>query len=289
MLKTWLLVVATLGIATSFPHPLVLVGAVLMLAAQQHALAVLAHEAAHHRLYNSPRWNDGIGKLCAYAVGISLPIYRHIHHAHHQHLYTDQDPDMAVMSGYPRGRWYLIRKLLQDLSGLTTLKNLGYLYGRRRTSAPSPSARPRSPAQAERARDGVNVFAFHLGLLILAAATGQWLPFLLWLVPLLTFYQVLLRVRALYEHAAPRDTTLPLLAARTNLAGPLARFFLFPHQVYFHIEHHLFPSIPHYHLAQAHRAMAMAGVLDDAEVVRGLGPTWRRIFAQGASGRPPTS
>ncbi len=35
----------------------------------------------------------------------------------------------------------------------------------------------------------------------------------------------------------------------------------------YHVEHHLYPSVPHYRLPELHRALAAAGTLADAEVV----------------------
>jgi len=89
-------------------------------------------------------------------------------------------------------------------------------------------------------------------------------------------------VRAVLEHGAITDRSSPLPAARTNLAGPLARLFLFPHHVNYHIEHHLFPAVPHYHLSRLHRILAQAGVLEGAEIRRPM-QAWQRVFAPRAA------
>jgi fatty acid desaturase len=60
------------------------------------------------------------------------------------------------------------------------------------------------------------------------------------------------------------------------------RWILFPHAMNYHVEHHLYPSVPHYRLAECHRKLRAAGALDDAEVVPTISETFRRIFA------PPT-
>ena len=106
---------------------------------------------------------------------------------------------------------------------------------------------------------------------------------LLWVLPLVSVLQVILRLRAVCEHGAVPDINVVTKAARTTLVPFWLGWLLFPHQVNFHIEHHLYPSVPHYRLAECHRKLRAAGVLDDAEVVTTLSATLRKIFA------PPTN
>ena len=142
-----------------------------------------------------------------------------------------------------------------------------------------------------------------------AFASGWgWEYLILWVLPLVTVLQALLRLRAVLEHgapqepvsalpeaaaappeteppeAAPREPASPLWAARTNLAPAWLRWWLFPHHVNYHIEHHLHPSLPHYRLPEAHRLMAARGVLEGAEVAR-LPAALGKIFAE--PGPPP--
>ncbi|CAN0488347.1 unnamed protein product, partial [Phaeothamnion confervicola] len=51
-----------------------------------------------------------------------------------------------------------------------------------------------------------------------------------------------------------------------------------PHKVKYHIEHHLYASVPHYNLPELHREMVKAGMLDDAEVLP-FRATLGKIFA----------
>ena len=62
----------------------------------------------------------------------------------------------------------------------------------------------------------------------------------------------------------------------------LGRALLFPHHVNYHLEHHLYPAVPHYHLPQLHRLLADKGALDGAEV-RDLGATLGLVFAPRAA------
>ncbi|MEC8061673.1 MAG: fatty acid desaturase, partial [Pseudomonadota bacterium] len=82
-------------------------------------------------------------------------------------------------------------------------------------------------------------------------------------------------------HGAVTDTGSPLTAARTNLGPAWLMWFLFPHHVNYHIEHHLVPSIPHYTLPRCHAELAAAGALDKAEV-RLVGSSLARVLADPA-------
>lgn len=276
------LAAACIAVAVRWPRPLVVAAAIVGVTAAQHGLAVLAHEAAHYRLYPTRWLNDLAGKLCAAPLGLSMITYRVIHRIHHNHLYQPLDPDLPLMAGYPRGRAYLAGKLLKDLCGLTTLKNYRYFFGNPagRTAdngRPLDDTSPRLRAQA--ARDRRLVTAFDLALLAASVAFGCWRWYLLlWLLPLVTLLQAILRLRAVLEHGAVDDTSTPLKAARTNFVPWPLYFILFPHDVHYHIEHHLYPSIPHYRLAECHRRLRARGVLDGAEVAT-LGQALAKVFA----------
>ncbi len=258
--------------------PLAIVGVAL----GQHGLAVLAHEAAHYRIYETRWWNDLAGKLCSAPLGLSMLTYRVIHRIHHNHLYEPIDPDLALMAGYPRGRWYRIRKLLKDLTGVTILKNYSSFRGRPQGQRLVDDTSSQLKRAARRERKWI--LAFQILLLTAMIATGLWKWYLaLWLIPALTVLQMILRLRAVCEHGAVSDVTTPLRAARTTLAPFWVRCLLFPHHVNHHIEHHLYPSVPHYRLAECHRRLVAAGALTGAEVVPSIGLTFGKIFRDGTA------
>jgi fatty acid desaturase len=74
----------------------------------------------------------------------------------------------------------------------------------------------------------------------------------MWLVPLLGA-AYLTAVRGLSQHGVtdPRD---PYLASRSIQASRIVKLFML-HENY-HLEHHLFPEIPSYHLQAAHQQIA---------------------------------
>jgi fatty acid desaturase len=268
-----------------WPNPLVLVPAILIIGSRQHALFVVAHDAAHYLLFQNRAINDATGRLCATIQGLSMCSYRVIHRMHHNNLYGELDPDTALHGGYPRGRMYLVRKLLKDLNGQTAWKTYAYFLfaAPALNTATNKAIRPlddtseRLRMEARSDRNGV--IAFHVLALAIAAWSGYVVEYLvLWVLPLVTVVQAILRLRAIAEHGAPTDLSSPLTAARTNLGPAWLRWALFPHHVNFHIEHHLYASVPMYNLPRLHEEMKRRGVLDGAEVVA-FPATLGKIFA----------
>ncbi len=287
---------AMIGLAIAFgvwawPSPWLLLS-VVVIGVQQHGLFILAHEAAHYRLFRQRAVNDAVGRAIGMAGAISMCTYRVIHRLHHNNLYSDEDPDTAIHGGYPRGTAYLWKKLAQDAIGWNAWKTFAYFFGAPALNEQTQrAARPlddTSPQLRRSARiDRWFVVAFQ-GLAPLAClALGGWLGLAqyatLWLVPMVTILQPILRLRAICEHGAVSDFSSPLTAARSNRSGggavnAIGRALLFPHHVNYHLEHHLYPAVPHYHLPRLHRLLAEKGALDGAEV-RDLGETFGLIFA----------
>ena len=264
-----------------------------IIAAQQHAIFVLVHEASHYRLFSNRRLNDAVGRALGSVTGVSMCTYRIIHRLHHNHLLSDADPDIALNGGYPRGKAYLLRKLATDLAGLTAWKTYKYFFGAPAANATTniaqrplddTSAALRNAALADRRTIVIVQLLLPLSAFALGGIAGLAKYVVLWIVPAVTIVQAMLRVRAIAEHGAPPATDSAFTAARTNLANPLLRFFLFPHHVGYHIEHHLYPAVPHYRLPGLHALLRERGALDDAELRR-FGETWRRVYAD----RAPTA
>jgi fatty acid desaturase len=282
--ETMAVIAATIAVALIWWHPVTVAAAVILIGTRQQALFVLAHDAAHYRMQDNRRLNDLVGRVCGTLGGISMCTYRVIHRLHHNHLYGPQDPDIALHGGYPRGTGYLPAKLAKDLCGLTAWKTYAYFFGAPALntdteSAPRPLDDTAPGLRRAARRDRWWVAGFHAAAPVAAFGLGWGVEYLvLWVLPLLTVLQAVLRLRAICEHGAVGDLSSPLTAARTNLAPGWLRWLMFPHHVNYHIEHHMYPAVPHYNLPASHRAMAAHGLLDGAEVVP-ITDTFGRIFA----------
>src|SRR5207247_754591 len=86
---------------------------------------------------------------------------------------------------------------------------------------------------------------------------------LLWWLPLVTVFPACFRIRTAAEHSGlggeggryRRETVDVLSSTRTVLGNALDRLFLGPHNVSYHIEHHLYPSVPFYRLRELARIL----------------------------------
>ena len=286
-----LLVVAGALIVGLWGSAWILAGIALMGIAQ-HSLFILSHEAAHYRLLSHRGANDVLGRLIGMSSGVSMCTYRVTHRLHHNNLYGSEDPDTAIHGGYPRGKAYLLRKLAQDIVGWNAWKTYAYFFGAPAINEDTQRAiRPlddTSPQLRKAARqDRYWVVAAHIAMPIAAFALAGWhgvaVYLVVWIVPLMTALQPILRLRAICEHGAVSDLSSPLTAARSNRtwgnwSNRLLGGLLFPHHVNYHLEHHLYPAVPHYHLPALHRALKARGVLEGAEV-RDLPDTLQMIFA----------
>jgi fatty acid desaturase len=108
---------------------------------------------------------------------------------------------------------------------------------------------------------------------------------LLWLVPLATWHQVVTRVRDIAEHALASDDDDPLRNTRTVLAGVLARTFVAPYWVNYHLEHHLLVFVPCWKLREAHALLVAKGYRPHMEVAPSYAAVIRRATSSRASPR----
>ena len=262
----WLLIAGAMALFAAWPNPLTFVVAVAVIGNRQLGLAILMHDASHRLLFARPALNDRVGAwLCGAPVGASLALYRPYHLTHHRHTQTERDPDLALSAPFPITPQSFRRKVVRDLLGIT---------GYQRRSAQCRAAmgdaiglRARLAAIWRNERAFLVAQAVLLG--VLAALGHAWLFVLLWLVPLLTWYQLVSRIRNIAEHAVTGPAEDPLRNTRTTYAGPLMRLFVAPYWVNYHLEHHLLVSTPCWKLPQAHRLL----------LARGLGP--RMAIGQG--------
>lgn len=76
--------------------------------------------------------------------------------------------------------------------------------------------------------------------------------FMFWIVPMLTVLAFIIRVRGMSEHNG-LSFEHELNSSRTTIdKNPLIRLFMSPLLVNYHLEHHLYPQVPYFHLKALH-------------------------------------
>ncbi len=261
--------VIALAVAAGAIWPILIPLSVAVIGTRQLGLAILMHEAAHGGLSPNRRLNDLLGHwLCAVPVGASLTAYRPYHLAHHKYAQQAEDPDLVLSAPFPVTRASLRRKIVRDLTGQTFFKQrVLFALGGLRAGA--------SAADADDAVvTGRSVAAFllvNLALLLgLSLAGFWWAYFVLWLLPMATWFPMVTRLRNIAEHACVEgSSTDPFRAARTTRASWWERAFIAPYWVNFHAEHHLFMHVACWKLPALHRAVRSRPQGGRMEVARG--------------------
>jgi len=202
-----------------------------------NAFVLLMHDGMHSSLFPNHRWNRIASVLLGSTFFMSYSAYRVMHTRHHRFLGDSRDPD-DYQNYLPRPRALLWSLHFMRLSVAPVL----YL-------ALIPLLALKHGGSQERRQ----ILAEYLFMLAAYSMLGRVVPgpllLVAWLVPLL-IVATLTAIRGFTQHGIT-DASDPYIASRTILPHPLVGFFLL-HENY-HLEHHLFPEVPSYHLPRLHR------------------------------------
>ena len=281
---TWGWIIACFALYAFSPSVLTVALAWLVMSGRHLALAILMHDAAHGLLLRNKPWNDRIGQwLTAYPTQADTLLYRRAHFQHHKHTWTEGDPDLGLATALPVSRKSFWRKMLRDLSGQTAYKRHRVITRYAAGLTPHGTGlEGKSLLQVARTFTRNQHGFLIINAVLLTGLTLASIPeayLLIWWLPAWTGYSVVLRIRSIAEHACVSDPADPLRQTRTTLAPAWLRFLVAPHHVNYHLEHHLFMTVPHYNLPAAHRLLAASGVLERAEVA----PNYLHVLRRAAS------
>ena len=266
VVHAWATIAIAMAVSAIWPSALTLALAFAVIGSRQLGLLVVMHEATHWLLFPSMRANTLVARwLCAYPVfAADVGAYRRAHHLHHRHTQQPEDPDLPLTASFPVARARFWHDVLRDLSGWTFVARVVAWPGWRQ---------PRGGAWRQ-----VRGPLLCQGVLFSAlAVAGHWeLYLLLWLLPLATWHQLLVRLRSIAEHAMVPDDGDPLRNTRTTRAGLLARVFLAPYWVNYHVEHHVLVFVPCWKLRRAHALLRAKGFAARMELAPGYLDVIRR-------------
>ena len=247
----WTVIVLAIAIAKWSGSWLVYLSVILVIAGGMHGLGALMHEFAHFRFIANKRWSDAIGDLfVAWPLLATTAGYRRNHLDHHRYTSTDKDPDWIVKVGtrqftFPQEMRFALLNFLGYFVGVSSVRDMRAAL--HRVQADNPADRGYKIAR----------LSYYLCLTATFIAFGWWQEVLLyWLVPYSTLFFLFLYVRVVAEHFGPALTGEGELGkTRTVIPNFLEAWFLAPHGLNYHIEHHLYPSVPFYRLGELHRTL----------------------------------
>jgi fatty acid desaturase len=202
-----------------------------------------------------------------YPLFTSIETYRQNHLRHHQHLNTEDDPDWVAKLGkraftFPKTK----REFLLTVgSYLIMYKGVSdAIWFLRRFQAPAAK-------QGQSGENRVAKLSFYLVLFSVLTISGTWLLFLLfWVVPYLSTFFMYQYIRSVAEHYGELAFDSALTSSRTVKPTLIERFFLAPHEVGYHLEHHLYPGVPFYNLPKIHEVlMELPEFSEQAHITQG--------------------
>lgn len=260
----WAVIAGAMALFAWWPNPITFLFGVIVIGSRQLGLAILMHDGAHGTLAKTPWLNDFLSQwLCAYPVLAETFTYRKYHLKHHARTQQKDDPDLELSAPFPITRASFRRKIIRDLTGQTAFQQRRSQF-RAALGKPEWPWPPRLNLFARKLGPGLGV---NLAMFAVLAALGVWWVYpLLWVLPFMTWMQVVLRVRNIAEHAIVPDNNDPYRNARTTLANWWERAILAPYWVNYHVEHHLLMWVPCYRLPAMHKMLAAKGITQRMEI-----------------------
>ncbi|MDR3574649.1 MAG: fatty acid desaturase [Anaerolineaceae bacterium] len=201
-----------------------------------NSFVLLMHEGMHYVLFKNRTANRWVSVALGATFLMSYTSYRVLHTRHHRYLGDRRDPDdYENYAGRP-GLVWLMQYLRLSIGAVVYIFMIPFLAWRY--------------ANSTERRDILVEYAILIPIygILLMTLPGKLLVEV-WFVPLL-LTGWMTAVRGLSQHGVT-NTRDPYLASRSIEASRPVRFFMLNEN--YHLEHHLFPEIPSYHLGAAHQ------------------------------------
>ena len=255
----WTIIILATAAAGYSGNIWVYIVAALVITTRVQALTILVHDGAHYLLYKNRTTNDVVCDLfAAFPLGISTTLFRKTHFRHHRFLNSEEDQDLAAHQQdeewyeWPKSRGGMIWTLVRSVLGINAYR--GWVIFKHWV----PWNNFTSPDFPRRARVlyVLSMAAFYtliaFGLKMNPRMTLSLIA--MHMISGMTLLNIIGRVRATAEHFGTKCTH-ELNSSRTIVPTLLERMVLAPYGVSYHLEHHLFPSVPGCNLNQLHKEL----------------------------------
>ena len=221
----------------------------------------------HRLLFRNRKLNDFAGRwLLGYMSFVNTDGYRYVHMAHHREEFGPNEPDIPLYANYPITRASFWRKMRRDGLGSTGFRMLRGQF---------MSIFKTDPQQLNTQR---KIFSLHAVLLILSVIfVNPWVYVMLWLVPYITVWRVMNRLRSIAEHGGLRADDDRRVTTHSVKQHLFSSFYFVPFNLGWHIAHHTDSGIPFRSLPKYHRQLQASGFVTDAYQYSSYLAIWRAL------------
>ena len=250
LVRTWAIIFLALCTFFALPSWGSALIVYVIVATQQYALLILMHDGQHYLLHPNRKFNLFISKwLIGAPCGSPFQYSQQQHLAHHRALgsATNDPAYQFYCFGEPSPKsslglllWHFTRILVAGRVAYT-------LLGRKSDVMNSET----EASVFKRLEKFGPIILIQIPIFMGFVASGFWWAYpLLWVLPLFTLVSFFDAFRQFAERACPvpdGSAKTLLISTRSNL---VERFFFAPFSMNFHAEHHFFPFVPYYRLAE---------------------------------------
>jgi fatty acid desaturase len=209
----------------------------ILAGASLHGISLFTHEGVHGVLSQRLVLNHAIALASGLPVLQTFMAYKVLHLRHHKHLGAEGDPDhYPNYTEWTPMIWAMHwgRLILGYPTYIVAIPALGFQQGNLRERL---------------------WICFEVGLLlglvalVVASPIPRYWLLHAWLVPMLMI-NVMVNIRGMSQHTLLEHATDVVQGTRTLLSGRVVQFFMCNEN--YHLEHHLYPGVPWYHLPRLH-------------------------------------
>ena len=240
----------------------------ILLMGRTHAQCLgLMHESVHRLLMRNKAVNDFVGRwLLGYPAFTNTDGYRIVHMAHHREEFGPNEPDVPLYANYPITRASFWRKMRRDAFFVTGGKMLrGQVVGLFRGI---PLVR----------HTNAKILLVQCALFTLFSWTvSPWAYLIYWLVPYLTVWRVMNRLRSIAEHGGLRADDDRRVTTHSVRQNRISSFLFVPFNLGWHIAHHTDSGIPFRSLPNYHRALRESGYVNDVYEYPNYRSIWKAL------------
>lgn len=246
-----------------YAHPALLIVCMIYIAGRQHSLYILNHDAAHGSLFKTRAANRWVST----ALSI-LPMFHHpeawsfiqwqrIHRLHHAHLFTDKDPNYLSrqMAGHTEQRMSNSR-LIRDCLLSIPQTIYAFFCSKKDYCPPHSTVFEKKKSNhfmtlfvsikpdSDMAIEQMIKIIFYLFAAIFITQFKLWFAlFIFWLIPMYTFYPMILTYFDLTEHhwSIPSQDITKITHSKKH--GFIMKMIVSYLPRGLHREHHLYPRV----------------------------------------------